>query len=353
MQLEQVFLENVQSYGMNIEDIKNSDGFTDWALKVTRKTQHETNASVRRVDDIFVESIEVSIADKLEYPYTAYVAGVFDAENFSAIPNRAYEIDGRIIDVPTNYVPCDYNGRKLLVADVDASSNVFVVGETISHAKATLSSLYVKGNADDGYIATATAAAAHGLTVDKSFLVTITGATGSNASFFNVTDAIATATSTTNFTYVLATGTEALSGVTDDTSTQVSGTIVSQYAAGAVIDKIDATNNYIYLRDIGGQYSLAEGATITGGTSGATTTITSQELSFIPPNYRRSPSTELITASDQDWDGEFYSSWSNNPAWVFKDMLNNKVYGLGNYVTSSEINKWELFSIGKYCDELA
>ena len=102
-----------KTYGFNIEEIKNTDGLVDWAIKVTRKTQHETSSEVQRNDDIHVESIEASIADKLEYPYTAYVAGTFDAEKFSSIPKRTYEIDGRIINVPKNYSPLDYNGRKI------------------------------------------------------------------------------------------------------------------------------------------------------------------------------------------------------------------------------------------------
>ena len=32
--------------------------------------------------------------------------------------------------------------------------------------------------------------------------------------------------------------------------------------------------------------------------------------------------------------------------------MTNKRYGLGNYITAAQINKWELFGIGRYCDEL-
>lgn len=45
--------------------------------------------------------------------------------------------------------------------------------------------------------------------------------------------------------------------------------------------------------------------------------------------------------------------WTNNPAWVFYDLLTNYRYGLGKYgVEDLMIDKWQLYKIGKYCDEL-
>ena len=45
--------------------------------------------------------------------------------------------------------------------------------------------------------------------------------------------------------------------------------------------------------------------------------------------------------------------WTDNPAWVFFDLLSNNRYGLGKYgLTSQNIDKWQLYKIGKYCDEL-
>ena len=38
--------------------------------------------------------------------------------------------------------------------------------------------------------------------------------------------------------------------------------------------------------------------------------------------------------------------------WVYNDLITNKVYGLGNYLSQTQVNKWELFQIGRYCDEL-
>ena len=51
-----------------------------------------------------------------------------------------------------------------------------------------------------------------------------------------------------------------------------------------------------------------------------------------------------------DWDGNFYQAWTDNPAWILYDVLTNNVYGAGKYIDNDLINKWNLYSIGRYCD---
>lgn len=51
-----------------------------------------------------------------------------------------------------------------------------------------------------------------------------------------------------------------------------------------------------------------------------------------------------------DWDGSFKEGWTDNPAWVLYDLLTSKRYGLGAYIDESQINKWELYKIAKFCD---
>jgi predicted phage tail protein len=52
------------------------------------------------------------------------------------------------------------------------------------------------------------------------------------------------------------------------------------------------------------------------------------------------------------WDGEFQIAWSSNPAWVLYDILTAKRYGLGNFINEDLVDKWALYTCGKYCDEL-
>lgn len=53
---------------------------------------------------------------------------------------------------------------------------------------------------------------------------------------------------------------------------------------------------------------------------------------------------------DGDWDGTFKEAWSDNPAWILFDLLINRRYGMGNYVSADQINIWELYKIGRFCD---
>ena len=59
------------------------------------------------------------------------------------------------------------------------------------------------------------------------------------------------------------------------------------------------------------------------------------------------------------WNGKFQGEeedtkkkWTDNPAWVFYDLLTNKRYGLGKYIEEVSIDKWTLYEIAKYCDQL-
>lgn len=70
--------------------------------------------------------------------------------------------------------------------------------------------------------------------------------------------------------------------------------------------------------------------------------------------YTRNVSTGVIESTNQAWDGNFRSSkiYTDNPAWVFFDILTNNRYGLGEYLQSLDIDKFALYRIGRYCDEL-
>ncbi|WP_272685627.1 TipJ family phage tail tip protein, partial [Providencia sp. PROV130] len=52
------------------------------------------------------------------------------------------------------------------------------------------------------------------------------------------------------------------------------------------------------------------------------------------------------------WDGTFKLAATNNPAWVFYDLVLNNRYGCGDRIKASQIDKWDLYKISQYCDEL-
>ncbi|EPL3992798.1 TipJ family phage tail tip protein, partial [Providencia stuartii] len=52
------------------------------------------------------------------------------------------------------------------------------------------------------------------------------------------------------------------------------------------------------------------------------------------------------------WDGTFKLVATNNPAWVFYDLVLNNRYGCGDRINASQIDKWDLYKIAQYCDEM-
>ncbi len=68
---------------------------------------------------------------------------------------------------------------------------------------------------------------------------------------------------------------------------------------------------------------------------------------LVPSNYN--PETRIYTGL---WDGTFKRAYSNNPAWHFYDACTAKRYALGNRINSSMIDKWSIYRLGQYCDQL-
>jgi predicted phage tail protein len=50
------------------------------------------------------------------------------------------------------------------------------------------------------------------------------------------------------------------------------------------------------------------------------------------------------------WNGTFTTAWTSNPAWIFYDLCTEERYGLGKWLAASQLDKWKLFEIAKYCD---
>lgn len=84
---------------------------------------------------------------------------------------------------------------------------------------------------------------------------------------------------------------------------------------------------------------------------------------LLPSNY-----DPISRKYDGPWNGRFKGEeqgsslqsipenlreWSDNPAWIFFDLIHDARYGLGKYgLNETNIDKWRLYAIAKYCDEL-
>jgi len=86
--------------------------------------------------------------------------------------------------------------------------------------------------------------------------------------------------------------------------------------------------------------------------------------------YTRNISSGATAGTYQTWDGNFrgdiansiwrsnprhvnyHKVYTNNPAWCYYDIMVNNRYGLGDFLKAENIDKYQLYSIARYCDEL-
>ncbi|WP_407514493.1 host specificity protein J, partial [Acinetobacter baumannii] len=67
----------------------------------------------------------------------------------------------------------------------------------------------------------------------------------------------------------------------------------------------------------------------------------------VPTNYN--PGTREYVGM---WDGTFKRAYSNNPAWIYYDLCTSKRYGIGERIIDGMLDKWSLYRLAQYCDEL-
>jgi predicted phage tail protein len=66
----------------------------------------------------------------------------------------------------------------------------------------------------------------------------------------------------------------------------------------------------------------------------------------VPDNY--DPETRTYSGT---WMGAFKWAWTDNPAWIFYDLVVTDRFGLGNRLTAANIDKWTLYQVAQYCDQ--
>lgn len=67
----------------------------------------------------------------------------------------------------------------------------------------------------------------------------------------------------------------------------------------------------------------------------------------VPSNY--DPATRTYTGV---WDGTFKQAWTNNPVWATYGLCVNDLFGLGKRIQPWMVDKWEMYRISQYCDQL-
>ncbi|MFD2641872.1 phage tail protein [Pseudomonas japonica] len=67
----------------------------------------------------------------------------------------------------------------------------------------------------------------------------------------------------------------------------------------------------------------------------------------VPANY--DPETRTYTGI---WDGTFKQAWTNNPVWATYGLCVEDRFGLGKRIQPWMVDKWEMYRIAQYCDQL-
>ncbi|MEQ1120856.1 host specificity protein J [Acinetobacter seifertii] len=67
----------------------------------------------------------------------------------------------------------------------------------------------------------------------------------------------------------------------------------------------------------------------------------------VPTNYN--PVTRQYIGM---WDGTFKEAYSNNPAWIYYDICTVDRYALGDRLTPLMVDKWSLYRLAQYCDQM-
>ena len=123
--------------------------------------------------------------------------------------------------------------------------------------------------------------------------------------------------------------------------------------------KDDSIQNDLYLESY---VILVEGKFIYPHTASIFMDVNAEDMgSSIPARSYHVRGLQIKVPSNYDsyrrtysgvWDGSFKIAWTNNPAWIFYDLVTNDRYGLGEFISEDIVDKWSLYVIAQYCDQL-
>ena len=139
-------------------------GSGPYDVRVTRLTP-DSGATYLQ-NQLWFDEFTAIVSTKLEYRHTALVGMAIDAQQFSAIPSRAYDVKGLVINVPSNYDPIgrvysgSWNGTfKLAWSDNPAwcfydllTNGRYGLGDRLSSASIDKWQLYAIGQYCDAWV---------------------------------------------------------------------------------------------------------------------------------------------------------------------------------------------------------
>ena len=127
------------------------------------------------------------------------------------------------------------------------------------------------------------------------------------------------------------------------TANSTASSVIDTTNIASVTEIIDAKFRYPNTAYVGIRFD----AQTFGGQIPSRSYLTRGRIIRVPNNY-----DPVSRSYDGVWQGDFKLAYTNNPTWVFLDLLLNARYGLGEYITEAQIDKWSLYDISRYCDQM-
>ena len=127
--------------------------------------------------------------------------------------------------------------------------------------------------------------------------------------------------------------------------------VVDQMIVKAIAEVVDSDQEYP-LTSVG---CIEYDAQTFGGDIAKIAVLMRGRIIRVPANYdaaTRTYATAGTGTSNGIWDGTFKEAYTNNPAFIFYDLVLDPYYGLGDRIDATMIDRWALYRIAQYCDQM-
>ena len=127
--------------------------------------------------------------------------------------------------------------------------------------------------------------------------------------------------------------------------------VADQMVVKAVAEVVDSDQEY----PLTAVSSIEYDAQTFGGDIAKIAALMRGRIIRVPSNYdaeTRTYATSGTGTSNGIWDGTFKEAYTNNPAWIFYDLVLHPYYGLGDRIDATMVDRWSLYRIAQYCDQM-
>ncbi|WP_314384963.1 DUF1983 domain-containing protein [Pseudomonas brenneri] len=127
--------------------------------------------------------------------------------------------------------------------------------------------------------------------------------------------------------------------------------VADQMVVKAIAEVVDSDQEYPLIAVSSIEYD----AQTFGGDIAKIAALMRGRIIRVPSNYdaeTRTYATSGTGTSNGIWDGTFKEAYTNNPAWIFYDLVLHPYYGLGDRIDATMVDRWSLYRIAQYCDQM-